>query len=545
MRKGQQVLSAFNTLSDKVCFRVQALVDRVPFLDAWKVDRSFCVLNLALVLALIVSLGDLLWLVALGIFTNLVLVLWHQRERHIFFLMFLAAFFGFLMVRDTMHRIFYYPKNEGAHLWLTQFLVILTLIGIILGYFALPKLRQKNRVEGRFAGLLGFVTVTFASITDRAPKPQKSLTPDLLRTSAKLIIVLLYPLAVVGILRILMAVDLSDYRQIYSAEFAAQYNSGFFGFLFNYSRKILLITHAFFLATMPSRQDVVRWTMAVGLIPMLSLGIGARGELTLFLLLVLFYVLVRQVMDPNKAWLPRRALRLMGLGGVSLLIIFSVLERLRSVGTSRGLLDFIFNQGVSIRAVENTIIFQDKLPKQNYLLEFAYSGFLARILGLPTPRGNTIAHAEQGSSLTHSLALVVLGPEHYKSGLGTGSSFIAEGYIQWGIFGVLLVATVYGCLIHWIDRYETAEVPGRFLRLLIIPTLLWAPRGSATAFISVVLQPPTVLAVVMFLFFASILYITGSGQKVERIFTILPRSMWATLRRVLPRRLVSNKQERV
>ncbi|PZP22130.1 MAG: hypothetical protein DI613_18660, partial [Kocuria rhizophila] len=129
--------------------------------------------------------------------------------------------------------------------------------------------------------------------------------------------------------------------------------------------------------------------------------------------------------------------------------------------------------------------------------------------------GNTVEYAQSGTSLSHSLSYITLG-DLYLTGRGVGSSFLAEGFADYGYAGVLLVAVSYGLLVAWIDAFVPGSVLANTMRLLSIPAIVFAPRGSASGFLADVLSPVT-LAVLLGTWLVALLLKDRRREGAQRV----------------------------
>ncbi|PHP52334.1 O-antigen polysaccharide polymerase Wzy [Actinomyces ruminis] len=218
----------------------------------------------------------------------------------------------------------------------------------------------------------------------------------------------------------------------------------------------------------------------------------------------------------------RRVGRLIGVVSVPLVAIaLTAVESARGVGAVASdtagrnpILQLLYGQGVSSTVVRNAYTYADFIPKDWYTGEFLHSGLPARLLGSQVYHGNTVEHALHGGSFTHAFAYTLLGPQ-YLSGRGTGSSFIAELFYDYGYVGVLVGGAVYGAVCVWACTLVKGQPLRNGLRLVIVPTLLWAPRGSATGFLSTWLTPSVLVAllgVTVLSLAAALLRETGTGN---------------------------------
>ena len=157
-------------------------------------------------------------------------------------------------------------------------------------------------------------------------------------------------------------------------------------------------------------------------------------------------------------------------------------------------------------------------------MTFASQGILRLIFGGDGGlAGNTVEYAQSGTSLSHSLSYITLG-DLYLTGRGVGSSFLAEGFADYGYAGVLLVAVSYGLLVAWIDAFAPGSVVANAVRLLSIPAIVFAPRGSASGFLADVLSPVT-LAVLLGIWVVALLLKERQREGTKRV---MPRAVSTT-----------------
>ena len=99
--------------------------------------------------------------------------------------------------------------------------------------------------------------------------------------------------------------------------------------------------------------------------------------------------------------------------------------------------------------------------------------------------------------VTHTLGYTVMNSA-YLAGRGTGSSYIAELYQDFGYTGIILGNILYSFLLARITKNEDNDsLLKKSIKFMIITQLLWAPRGSFTYFISQNLTPTTIATLLL------------------------------------------------
>lgn len=168
-----------------------------------------------------------------------------------------------------------------------------------------------------------------------------------------------------------------------------------------------------------------------------------------------------------------------------------------SLNFFEGILNFFYDQGVTGNVLKRAYMYKNQIPKQIYTLEFLHSGILARLFNIKVYHGNTVDHAMYGGSFTHTLGYTVMNSA-YLAGRGTGSSYIAELYQDFGYTGIILGNILYSFLLARITKNEDNDsLLKKSIKFMIITQLLWAPRGSFTYFISQNLTPTTIATLLL------------------------------------------------
>ncbi|WP_040282233.1 O-antigen polysaccharide polymerase Wzy family protein [Tessaracoccus massiliensis] len=445
--------------------------------------------NLILGVLVLASGATGVWSLVLFCWMNLLFVALSRLTQRPFFAGFLLCFFLFLMTYDTFERVFKLSPpqvSEEAHALISAMLVI-SLLGLAVGYF-LPIVARRRPPDSRVAASMLAADASRGALISR----------ESVRSAALLAFALTVPLAIVSVVLDVLFVRSSSYAATYTESFAAS-QGGVVGTVLTYSSELAAVAFAIYLATMPRLRTALVPLVLWGMYSGLHLLTGRRAELAVLLLFLLCYGLVRNRITPEDPWVTRRrvlpALLLLPL----LLVLFAGLESWRGVGNASGFSlsavpEFFHGQGVTVKVLENVALYGDALPEQQYLLEFLHRGIPARIAGQTVFEGNSVTRAMEGGSLSHSLSYLVLG-QRYLDGQATGSSYIAEAFVDFGFGGVLVVSIVIGLLIAWVDRAGGSSVVADAVRFIAIQSILWSPRGSATGFVSAIVAPSTLVGV--------------------------------------------------
>lgn len=235
-----------------------------------------------------------------------------------------------------------------------------------------------------------------------------------------------------------------------------------------------------------------------------------------------------QSLEPNIVWVNRRRLRLALIIGVPVIAIGGSLMNIVRFGQSAedvSIIDsfsnFFYEQGVTCNAIKNAYIYEDQIPQQKdyYTFEFLHTGLPARILGNEVYQGNNIEHATQGGSFTHALGYAIMG-NTYLAGQGTGTSYIAELYYDYGYMGIFIGSCIYGYIFSLINNFKRVGIFSRSIVFIIITKLLWAPRGAFSGFLSFIFAPTTIVLLIFVFASAQISYVRFIKKNRQKLSTI-------------------------
>ena len=476
--------------------RVERAVSRRPGLA---LVATLC--NLAAVALALATQASLPWVLILLLWLNALLFAAARMAERTILAAFLVSFFLLLLGREITVDFFHYetsqaPPGQTAHL---QLCLALSLIGILAGALAVSAWRTgKSRLRAvGGAGSAGSSRGRFGSARIGAPEGATVLAdPSIVRFLYWATLVLSLISVALRARYVLANGYLSYYTDFSDLEDAS-------GSMYGLRRiEIMLpLVLTIYLGLFPPRRQVTAASVGWAVYLALSLLTGQRGTFVGGLVIILAYWIVRARQDPPGTWRIGRTGRIVGVVMVPLVAIaLAAVESARGVGAVASdtagrnpILQLLYGQGVSSTVVRNAYTYADFIPQDWYTGEFLHSGLPARLLGAQVYHGNTVAHALHGGSFTHAFAYTLLGPQ-YLSGRGTGSSFIAELFYDYGYAGVLVGGAVYGAVCIWACTLVKGQPLRNGLRLVIVPTLLWAPRGSATGFLSTWLTPSVLVA---------------------------------------------------
>lgn len=178
----------------------------------------------------------------------------------------------------------------------------------------------------------------------------------------------------------------------------------------------------------------------------------------------------------------RAGLYTLGLLASALAVAGALIGSLRiENGESRpfaGPAQFIADQGMSLNVTEVAVRYRERFAPHvvSYLASELRSAFVA------ADQTNYIA----GKRFSDDLAMF-LNPAAYRLGFGGGSSYVAEAYLAGGLGAVALLSAGIGALLHGMRRASRHPL-GLFLVTLILPDVLWMPRGGLLDWVSAAMR---------------------------------------------------------
>lgn len=198
------------------------------------------------------------------------------------------------------------------------------------------------------------------------------------------------------------------------------------------------------------------------------------------------------VRSENQKWFKRRT-AIICIAAVPVMAIFMYFFSRFRFGNSidnttatDALTDFFYGQGVSVNVIKYISMYKLD-PTKKYMfsstLTFLQKNIVARMIGVQSFSGNTVENALYGNSMAHALSYLLYG-SRYLNGRGIGSCYIAEAFHDFGYGGVILVNFVYGFILNKFFDFKKKGVFSCAISLILLNSLLYAPRGSADGFVA-------------------------------------------------------------
>ncbi|MBE6109021.1 MAG: O-antigen polysaccharide polymerase Wzy [Erysipelotrichaceae bacterium] len=418
---------------------------------------------------------------------------------------FLISFFTFLIGRQAMERFGIYEVehvfSEELNL-LAENMLLVSLIVLLTFYVIFNSFSRKKTVN-----------------TMRSD--YSSMNYRMIREVSRFFFMVTFLFSLVTLLDIVIYVLRNGYLSYYTS-----YTSSV-PYVIKKIGEMSPICYWVFLATMPEKKETDRVTLFYIFYLFSTLGTGKRFPFVAGLLTILVYYLSRNRINNEKkeVWFGRRHMRFMVMAVPLMMLLLFMIGQVRTTiggGTyniGSFVTDFIYDQGSSINFIKRMVKFNDYLPRNKmYLFGSTYEkltgNVIFRLMGATQYKGNTAMHALQGYSLQHALSYITMG-SYYLAGHGIGSCYIAEAYHDYGYIGIILVNIVYAFIFSKVFDFRKKNVWSCSITLIILYSLLLAPRGSADGFIIDIIDLTTWGTIVV-IWFTSKFLLSHSGIRLIR-----------------------------
>ncbi len=251
------------------------------------------------------------------------------------------------------------------------------------------------------------------------------------------------------------------------------------------------------LTTNPSKKEFILLT-SLALFPQaIVLFAGDRGEPMSLLMMIVFYCVTFRANDKDFFRINKKSLFLMVVIAVALMCLLQYVglsRDNREIDETSGLLSGFFeSQGISATVLSTGYDLRQKMQDiggrhfaVGTVVTYLTQNFLVRrIFGIEAIKMNTVEAATSGNSFGSTLAYLRY-PTSYLSGVGGGSSFVAELYNDGGYFGVIVGSALIACIFYMLfcdSRKKRNLIPDCFV-LLMFMNIVMVPRDSMFKWLS-------------------------------------------------------------
>lgn len=448
------------------------------------INFSLVVTNFVAIIVFFMLQLDLLTCTILVVWMNMTIYALKDIQNKAILFAFCISFFSFLLGRHMLSYYFDYEVesfNERVIVH-TNICLLLSLSSLFLSYIIFYRKFKYRKVNNRSNGL------------------PEIYVKQIEHYSLNLYWVFLV-CSILYTLYLYLVVQRFGYYGSYTIEGRIATRGNIILVTLNRIDQALPVVLCIYLATFPKRTKCQKVCIWYGVYLLLTLFAGQRGPFILGILFLFIYYSYRNHRD-GEVWINRKYIKIAILMFPFLLIGLGLYSKIRaneriefnSIGDS--LIGFVYQNGVSVNVIKRSYELEDLLNKDRYYsLHFIHDGIPGLIFGSDEALGNSVQKAK-GYHLAHALPYLLF-RDRYLEGRGSGTSYIAELYHDFGYLGVVLGNILYGILLAWICNFKKGHVFSNSVKLLIITRLLWAPRGGFTEFISLMTLPATIFVYVL------------------------------------------------
>ena len=397
--------------------------------------------------------------------------------NNIFFFCFLICFFVFLLGGQILDRIYdVYGYNFTDEIEFHADLVLfISLLGLSFGYYGLGKIKFKSKKKQLFSTTKN---LQYINTVRKISKYYFFAT------------YFLWMLIMTDIVLFVLQNGYSAYYLSYSSRVPAIIRE------FGYMAPVAMFI---FLATMPSKKEVKLPIIMYGLYLLLSLGTGRRIYFMTGILIIFAYMMLRNRINPgDEPWITNKHIVIIITIMPLLLIGMYLFEYVRSenyVGQSSDytpVFGFFVRQGTSINVIKYARLFADRLNTNAHyslynITRFLQNSWLNDLFGLNLSFSmgrQSEMTAKAGTYLADFISYNA-NNKIYAIGMGYGSCYIEELYIDFGYIGVFIGNAIYGLVLKKL-LYVTSgnsSVWKIAIGLFSIDAIFKAPRATFDAFI--------------------------------------------------------------
>lgn len=423
--------------------------------------------------------GNYTLVLPLTTITFAILMLHVSRDiyTNIFLFCFLICFFVFLLGGQILDRIFdVYGYNFSDEIELhADFVLLISLLGLSFGYFALGRVRFKSSNK---------------HLINTSDNPQYTSTIRKISKYYFFATYLLWMLILADNVLYVIQNGYTEYYLSYSSRIPAIIRE------FGYMAPVAMFI---FLATMPGKKEAKLPIIMYALYLLLSLGTGRRIYFMTGILIIFAYMMLRNKINPGEGpWVTKKQLVRLAIAVPFLLIGMYLFEYMRSehfVGQSSDyspIFGFFVRQGTSINVIKYARLFADRLNDEAHyslynITRFLQNSFLNDLLGLDLSfsMGRQSEMTARAGTYLADFISYNANSRTYAIGMGYGSCYIEELFIDFGYIGVFIGNAVYGLILNKFLNVTSgnSSVWKIAIGLFAIDAIFKAPRATYDAFI--------------------------------------------------------------
>lgn len=472
-------------------------IDRITKSKDKLLIYSLLLNSLLLVLSFFIGKEDIQVVSIFSIWlTGIIYCLFNIYER-ILGLVFLSAFYNFLIGRGLLILLGIYNEpysftNEESIKG--QRLILFSIYIFVYSYIIINKYFEKRKNNRD--------TVPKKELELEQKEKQRIKIQKLSRT----IFYITYVFLILNVLLTIRYVLKEGYTSLYVGSYRKT------NFILSKIGDFAPIMFLAFLSTMPSKKQIAFPLFLYMIYLVLTIGVGARFDFVIGVLIVFVYIVLRNVIgkkEENK-WFKLKYLKYLLILGIIAVILLSAFNTIRfgeelkdSNKTPVKLFTkFSYDQGISANMSKRIFKYEKLIPKDRYysLCSLQTYGELvtSRLKRQKPIPSSSEEKAIKTATLSDRISYIMF-TDDYLLGNGTGTSYIAEVFFDFGYIGLMIINMLYALLLVLSRKMLEKGVVPFIVGIAIFSTLLKVPRSSTDEFVIKVINPMIWLSVFILL----------------------------------------------
>lgn len=233
--------------------------------------------------------------------------------------------------------------------------------------------------------------------------------------------------------------------------------------------------------------------------------LGSRMGLVAAVLFSFLYFCLRHFYDNKEKWIGRFEkilvicmipVLLIGLGAVNYLRMNDY-NNIKNMSVTEMATDFMYKQGVSFYALTYSYQYMDQFPDRDskiysigVVTDYLHCNVIAqKVFGTDDYSVRSLETPKRSHIMGNSLSYICFGEDRYLNGEGYDSCYIAEGYVDFGYAGVVIVNLLIGLFLvlapFVIKRSDILSV----CFLVMLSMMYIVPRTSVSHTFALLIQP--------------------------------------------------------
>lgn len=390
-------------------------------------------------------------------------------NRNIFFVLFLCSFYTFLISGDVAQVFFnktYYqylnmPEEAIRH---SHIATLISIFFLFVGYFV----TKTNNLSSQSSEECSSKMASYRKIT-------------------LLIFYVSYAVLLFDTINILLFVLSNGYVAYYSS-----YKSVLPDIVVSIG-DFCPMAFCGFLATFPRKRKAVLPIILYLFFAIVCLLMGQRGGIVYITSFIFSLCLYRnKYYSYGQKWVKKRLVLFLLILVPFALVAFQLITFIRngseivfnSFGETLG--DFFINIGSSSKVIKNGYLYRDSISSFKFysfgdvINYFKYSRLFTWLTGINPPSIHSETFALEGHSFDAFISYMYMRTQ-FLNGEGSGSSFVAELYADFGFFGVAAGSLFYGFLLKKISHFDRNNWIMTTIKLYMLLYIFKTPRGNYSA----------------------------------------------------------------